>query len=69
MSTNKHYFLEENDEGKFAIRTAESPKASSLHNTQEEALAEVRRLNPDDHPDVERVRNVTSGGRDKWREA
>lgn len=69
MSTRKHYFIEENAEGKFAIRAAESQQASSLHDTQEEAVAEVKRLNPDDHPDVERVRNVVSGRRDKWRSA
>ena len=27
----------------------------------------IKELNPDDRPDVERVRNTNVGGRDKWR--
>ena len=69
MSTGKHYFIEQNSDGKFAVRAQDSDRASSLHATQEEAIAEVKRLNPDDHPNVERIRNVSGGGRDQWRSA
>lgn len=68
MSTNKHYFVEKNEDGKFAVRAQGSQHASSLHATQEEAIAEAKRLHPADHPDVERVRNVGDGP-DKWRAA
>lgn len=68
MSTNKHYFIEKNEDGKFAVRAQDSQHASSLLATQAEAIAEAKRLNPADHPNVERVRHVGSGP-DKWRAA
>ena len=69
MSTGKHYFIEQTEDARFAVRAADSDRASAVFATQEEAIAEARRLNPQDHPDVERVRNVNSGGRDQWRSA
>lgn len=66
--TDKHYFVEQNDDGKFAVRAKGSDRASSLHDTQAEAIAEVKRLNPSDRPNVERVREVGAGP-DKWRSA
>jgi hypothetical protein len=67
MTTDKHYFIEENDNGKFAVRAKGSQRASGLRNTQKQAEALVKKLNPDDKPDVERVRNTKTGGRDQWR--
>lgn len=69
MATNKHYFIEQTPENNFAVRAQDSDRASSVHPTQAEAIAEVHRLNPNDHPDVERVRNTSAGGRDQWRSA
>lgn len=69
MSTGKHYFIEQTDDGRFAVRAKDAEHASAILNTQAEAIARARELNPDDHPDVERVRNVQSGGRDQWRPA
>ena len=67
MSTGKHYFIEENEDGKFAVRAKGSERASRLANTQKEAEKLVKQFNPDDKPDVERVRNTKAGGRDQWR--
>jgi hypothetical protein len=67
MTTDKHYFIEENDNGKFAVRAKGSQRASGLRNTQKQAEALVKKLNPDDKADVERVRNTKTGGRDQWR--
>jgi uncharacterized protein YdaT len=67
MSTDEHYFIEQTEDGRFAVRAKGSARASAILNTQEEAIARVKELNPTDHADVERVRNVESGGRDKWR--
>ncbi len=69
MSTGKHYFIEENEQGKFAVRAKDSSRASRLANSQEEAERLARQFNPADRPDVERVRNVRTGGRDRWRAA
>lgn len=67
MSTGKHYFIEENADGKFAVRAKDGERASGLFNTQKEAEEHVRQLNPEDHPDIERVRDTATGGRDQWR--
>lgn len=69
MPIAKHYFIEQTKEGKYAVRAENADRASSFHDTQAEAIAEAKRLDPNDHPDVERVRNLPSGGRDKWRSA
>jgi hypothetical protein len=66
MSSDKHYFIEENKKGRFAVRAKGSMRATALVNTQEEAIREVKKLNPDDHPDVERVQSREKGP-DKWR--
>ncbi|HEV2578828.1 MAG TPA: DUF2188 domain-containing protein [Acidobacteriaceae bacterium] len=68
MSTGKHYFIEQNDDGKYAVRAKDSDRASALFATQAEAIRHVKSLNPDDHPDVERVRQ-RGNGPDKWRPA
>lgn len=65
--TGKHYFIEANESGKFAVRARGSKRASRLASTQREAEQIVRQFNPGDKPDVERVRNVRTGGRDQWR--
>ena len=67
MSTGKHYFIEENEDGKFALRAKGSTRASRLTNTQSEAEKLVKQYNPDEGRDLERVRNTTRGGRDQWR--
>ena len=67
MSTGKHYFIEENEDGKFAVRAKGSERASRLASTQKAAEKLVKQFNPEDKPDVERVRNTKAGGRDQWR--
>ena len=65
--TGKHYFIEQNAKGMFAVRAKGSHRASRLAATQREAERLVRQFNPEDRPDVERVRNTRHGGRDQWR--
>lgn len=65
--TEKHYFVEETPDDNFAIRTKESERASDVLDTQGEAIERVGELNPDDHPDIEHIRNTSAGSRDKWR--
>jgi hypothetical protein len=66
MATEMHYF-EENDDGKFAVRAKGAQRASALRDTQKQAEELVKKLNPDDKPNVERVRNTKTGGRNQWR--
>ena len=67
MSTGKHYFIEQTDEGRYAIRAKGSKRASDIVDTQRAAINRVNELNPNDRPDVERIRHTTAGGPDKWR--
>ena len=67
MPTDEHYFIEQIDDGRFALRSKGSVRASGVFDTQQQAIAHVKQLNPKDHPDVERVRNILSGGRDQCR--
>ena len=69
MSTDEHYYIEKTDDGRSAVRAKASDRASFITATQEEAIARVKELNSNDRPDVERVRNTQTGGRDKWRES
>ena len=68
MSNNKIY-VERRDEGDYAVRRANSERASAVEPTQKEAIDRARELNPGVAPHVERVRNTDVGGRDKWRKA
>ena len=67
MPTNKHYFVEKNSEGKFAVRARDSERASRLFDTQAEAESYAHELNSGDHANIERVRQTSTGGPDQWR--
>lgn len=67
MSTNEHYFIEQTDEGRYAVRSKGSSRASGIFDTQREAIDRAKELNPRDKPDVARVRNTSHGGPDQWR--
>ena len=45
MSSGKHYFIEQDQRGKFAILEADGLRTGS-YNSQEEAIAVAKRLNP-----------------------
>lgn len=68
MSTNDHYYIERSPDGKYVVRN-EYGVVSGGHGTQEEAISRAKQLNPNDHPDVERVRHTPEGKPDKWRPA
>lgn len=55
MSTEKHYFIEEKDEGKFAVRARGSWRANKVVETQSAAKQLVKTLNPNDKPEISRV--------------
>jgi hypothetical protein len=65
--SNKKIYVERRDEGDYAVRRANSERASAVEPTQKEAIERARELNPGVAPHVERVRNTDVGQRDKWR--
>lgn len=66
---DRRIYVEQRPEGDYAVRRGDSERASAVAPTQREAIAIAREINPGASPLVERVRNVTAGGRDKWRSA
>jgi hypothetical protein len=67
--SDKKVFVERRPEGDYAVRKANSERASDILPTQEEAIVRARELSPGSSPLVERVRNTPGGKPDKWRKA
>ena len=67
MTTDKHYFIEQTEDGRYAVRAKGSERASKITNTQKQAEAVVKKLNPDDKPNVERVEVTKRGHPPQWR--
>ena len=66
---NHKVYVEQRDQGDYAVRKAGSERASAVAPTQKQAIEIAREMNPGVAPHVERVRNTDVGGRDKWRKA
>jgi len=66
--TNKKGFVERRPEGDYAVRISDSTRASAVLPTQRKAIDWAKSHNIP-NPDVERVRDTSKGGRDKWRKA
>jgi hypothetical protein len=65
--SDKRIYVEQREEGDYAVRRAGAERASAVEPTQEEAIERARELNPGVAPHVERVRDTKVGHRDKWR--
>ena len=59
-------FVERRDDGQYRVLKPNAERASAVAETQADAVAKARALNPDAAIHIERVRNV-GPGRDKWR--
>jgi hypothetical protein len=60
-------FIEQRNDGDYAIRRPGAERASGVEQTQAEAIERAREIEPNASILVERVRNTNIGGRDKWR--
>ena len=67
--SNKRLFVEQRPEGDYAVRRVNSKRASAVADTQAEAIAIAREMDPGKSPDVERVRHTSKGNPDQWRRA
>lgn len=67
--TDKQLFVEKRPEGDFAVRKANSERASDVLPTQAEAIARAKKMSPGAAPLVERVRKTEGGKPDQWRKA
>jgi len=64
---DKRIYVERRPEGDYAVRRANSERASDVLPTQREAIDRARELSPGSSPHVERVRHTDRGSPDKWR--
>ena len=60
-------YIERREKGDYAVRRPGSERASAVLPTQAQAIERARKINPDAAVHVERVRDTSVGGRDKWR--
>ncbi len=60
-------FVERREQGDYAVRWADSERASAVCPTQAEAIERAREIAPEAAILVERVRTTKVGGPDKWR--
>ena len=63
---DKRIYVERRSEGDYAVRRANSERASDVLPTQRDAI-ERAELSPGSRPHVERVRHTSGGSPDKWR--
>lgn len=59
-------FVERRDDGKYAIKRPNAERSSAVCETQGKAIEQAGKMT-DGPIHVERVRNTSSGARDKWR--
>lgn len=63
----KDIFVEQREQGDYAVRRPNSERASAVAPTQREAIERAGEIAPNSQILVERVRNTSVGGRDQWR--
>ena len=67
--SDRRVYIERRAQGDYAVRRANSERASGVAPTQAEAIALAIKMNPGVSPHVERVRHTSYGSPDKWRKA
>jgi hypothetical protein len=67
MPKKHELFIEQRNEGDYAIRRPGSDRASKVARTQSQAINRARKLDPQATILVERVRHTRARGRDRWR--
>lgn len=67
--TKDRLFVEQRKQGDFAVRKGSAERASAVADTQAEAIAIAKQMNPEASPLVERVRYTSRGKPDQWRKA
>ncbi|TAL35798.1 MAG: DUF2188 domain-containing protein [Alphaproteobacteria bacterium] len=65
--SDKRLYVERRDDGDYAIRRPGSERASDVCSTQAKAIDRAYQIEPNATVHVERVRDTSKGGRDKWR--
>lgn len=65
---SKHsLYVERRDDGDYSVRRPGADRASATAPTQQKAIQRAEQIDPKAAIHVERVRDTSRGGRDKWR--
>jgi hypothetical protein len=67
--SDKRIYVEPRKQGDYAVRRADSQRASAVAPTQQAAIAKAKQLSPGTAPHVARVRHTQVGHRDQFRKA
>jgi len=62
MSTEKHYLIEEKEEGKYAVRARGSWRGNKVVDSKEAVENLAKPLNPNDEPELSQPRGVDAAG-------
>jgi hypothetical protein len=62
---DKRIYVEQREEGRYAVRRPGAQRASAVEPTQAEAISRAKEIAPDAKSHIERVRDTSAGGRDK----
>ena len=66
---DRRIYIEQRSQGDYAVRRANSERASDVLPTQRQAIDCARELSPGSRPHVERVRKTSVGSPDQPRKA
>lgn len=64
---NDQWYIEQNDDGRYSAKKGGVARASAIEDTQAEAIARAKQIDPTAPIHVERVRTTERGAPDKWR--
>lgn len=67
--SDKRLYVERRPEGGYAVRRANSDRASAIEPTQAKAIERAKELEPEGAIHVERVRHTVEGNPDQWRKS
>jgi hypothetical protein len=65
--SDKRVYIERRPTGDYAVRRANSDRASAITLTQAKAIERAKEIVPGIRPHIERVRHTSEGKPDQWR--
>lgn len=65
--SDKRIYVEQRPQGDYAVRRANTDRASAIEPTQAKAIVRAKQIEPNASVHVERVRHTLRGKPDQWR--
>jgi hypothetical protein len=64
---NNQWYIERTEDGRYSAKKGGASRASAIEDTQADAIARAKQIDPNAPIHVERVRDTDRGSPDKWR--